>query len=229
MKSAYERECMNQFFREAKCIISKVNLSLEKWNLRYSIEDKTKDKALWMLSVDAFDTINDCLNLLENSNHRITGKLIRDIAETLNLIEYFNSDLKIVKAKIEKWFNDDIIQNSEYRDYIKKRDGEEIFEYKREYYKSISKVTHHTYKSLLYAYSIGSGRNLVYERALNTRILLIPESIAMYCTLLANLIFYATSLMVDCNINTQIEIDNMWIESIENYEIPRRYTLKKEN
>src|SRR5258708_1130795 len=85
----YEYDAQSQFAREASAFLVKIDERFCDSLTRFHRDDKSLAKAIWMLHVDALDSLRDCLDLLSEKRHRVAGRLFRDIVETLDLAAYF--------------------------------------------------------------------------------------------------------------------------------------------
>lgn len=123
LDNPYEYNAQKQFQREANILFENLSKRILKKN-KFYINDRSLEKATGMLQIDALFTFKSCLDLLENDNHKLTGKLFRDILESVHLVELFNADTdKSIKA-LESWYRDEVIMHGEYRSYIKNKEGE---------------------------------------------------------------------------------------------------------
>ena len=81
----YEYEAQDQFVREAKSLLKHMNTVFQKYSMRFHRDDHSIKKAVWMLQLDALDSLKDALDALVNKKHRVASKLFRGIVETLDL------------------------------------------------------------------------------------------------------------------------------------------------
>ena len=116
LENPYEYEAQDQFIREAESAIELLFLHLMQSNGSFTRDDVSLKKAIWMLHVDACETLRDCIKLVYQKNHRIIVRLFRDVIETLDLAAYLQSDTLQSKKDLGKWFQNDIIENAKYRD-----------------------------------------------------------------------------------------------------------------
>ena len=222
VKNPYEYNAQMQFHREAMMLSNKLSDALVN-KKKFSLSERTLEKAVWMLQTDALHAFMGAIILLEQKRHRVAGRLLRDIAETIDLIEYFNSQTRGAIKDLNDWFNDELVMHSAFREFIKKRDGARVAIELRNRYRILSKFTHRSYKVLLYGYAKGSGDNIFYDEGWS-----LPQSIAMYYAFLG----YFGQLMV---VNLKMfgvlgkqEVDSIWDQSMELEQIPRGY-LSREN
>lgn len=114
---SYEYNAQKQFHREA---IKLCNLLVEKLleKKRFQLKNKNLEKATWMLQTDALYTFKEAVEIVEEKRHRIVGRLLRDILETVHLVEYLNSDSPKAAKSLEEWFSDELVMHREYTEYF---------------------------------------------------------------------------------------------------------------
>ena len=151
----YEYEAQNQFCREASFLLSKYYDYISSNTTKYHRDDTSKEKAIWMLHIDALDALRDCLELINAKRHRLAGRLFRDVIETLDLSAYFNTNTEQSNNSLKRWYNNEIIPHKKYRDFIRKTIGNTAAEELMENYKSFSKLTHRSYRALAKSYVLG--------------------------------------------------------------------------
>ena len=210
----YEYGMQDQFVREARSLFTRFYQLLNSDRHRYSIKDRSPQKAVWLLAMDALDSLRDCLKALNRKEHRIAGKLFRDVMESMDLAEYFHSGTDKSKASLDKWYTDKIVPHSRYRDYVKQTRSDQEGDRLAKHYTSLSRFTHRSYRAILDGYSRGGEDRLVHDGTGelygkvedSASFLVLPQTIASYYALLASLgLEYATELsqleLVSCNID----------------------------
>jgi hypothetical protein len=60
----YEYGMQEQFAREAETLFAGLYRLLNSERHRYSLEDRSREKAVWMLAMDALDSLRECLEAL---------------------------------------------------------------------------------------------------------------------------------------------------------------------
>lgn len=225
-QNPYEYEAQDQFYKEASNLLQLLFNHMEKKSGTYTRDEQSAEKAVWMLFLDSLESLRDCLNLLRDKNHRIAGRLFRDAVEAMDTACYFCSDDAKKDKYLRDWYNDKVIQNRVYRDYIKENDEEE-WEKLKKYYSQLSKINHRTYKSLAYSYSLGSNRRLIYEGGNENGLMVPPNVIAMYFALIGDLISHFVIKMVDCRLISAEEAKVFWNEALEEENLERRYFSPK--
>jgi hypothetical protein len=221
----YEYKAQDQFTREAKKILEELFSELLKYSMKFKIDDTSIKKAVWMLQIDAVDSLRDCLMLIKKNNHRVAGRLFRDVMETLDLAAFFSVNTMKSNKELKKWYNDEVIPHGEYRNFIKKTEGEEKFKNVREEHRMLSKMTHRTYRTLAYGYVLGRNNFLAYEG--NSKKLLVPpETISMYYALLAYFILVTSNEIGKRGLVQKSVIKNIWRDSLEVKTVPRRFVQR---
>ena len=87
----YEYAAQDQFVHEARALLQRFAEALNPRELRFHCDDRSMEKATWMLHVDALEALRDALELIVEKRHRPAARLFRDIVETMNLAAYFLS------------------------------------------------------------------------------------------------------------------------------------------
>ena len=174
----YEYEAQEQFAREAGAFLKDVFTQLMESARSWYRDDRSVEKAVWMLQVDALDALRDCLQLLGEKRHRLVGRLFRDILENLNLAAYFDSGKETAATDLDSWYDNEIVPHSRYRDYVEKNEGHDKAAESRASYRRLSKFTHRTYRSLAQGYVLASENRIVYEGVSESGLLIPPHTIS---------------------------------------------------
>lgn len=222
----YEYEAQDQFVREAKSLLKHMNTAFQKYSMRFHREDHSIKKAVWMLQLDALDSLKDALDALVNKKHRVASKLFRGIVETLDLAAYFYMNSNKSNRQLEKWYNNEIILNSLYRDFIEETKGTKAKKEKTDYYSTLSSITHRTYKVLLYGYGLGAGDMIWHDGYDTLGLLILPQTISMYFAILADLILNFLREASVRGILSEKEVKKAIVESLETKTVPRRFLLR---
>lgn len=223
MDNPYEYEAQNQFIREAEKILEKFSDELKVYDMKFTKNDRSKEKAIWLLQNDSLDSLRDILSLLKQKKHKTAGKIFRDINESLDLVSYFHSGTAESAKKLNDWYDDKIIPHRVYREYIKKTRGEKQANALAEGYSNISKFSHRTYKVLLYSYVLGKDDLLAYDGYRENDILVLPQTIAMYLALLADYIKFFSIELADKQLVNKKRIKDIMQESFEKKSVERRF------
>jgi hypothetical protein len=222
MDNPYEYNAQDQFYREAVSLTAKLCSAIITVN-RFSVDNQSLEKATWLLQTDAVHAFKDAIELLAMKKHKVVGRLLRDILETIHLIEYFNSGYVNSDELLNKWFNDEPVTDKRYRAYIKNTFGDDQHQAQLANYEALSKFTHRTYKILLYGYARLGDNSLHYDEQWS-----LPGTIAMYYALLGWMGNMVVSNLKTFGVLSKDTIDSYWNESMEEFQIPRGY-LSKEN
>jgi len=224
LDNPYEYNAQKQFQREANALFKKLSNRILNES-KFYLNERSLEKATWMLQTDALFAFKNCLDLLKKNNHKLTGKLLRDIMESIHLVEYLNAGTDKSLKALEIWYNDELVMHREYRDFIKKKEGENQANYLREIYRIFSKFTHKSYKILLYGYMrVGEDSNEMHYD--NEWIL--QQSVSMYYAYVGHFGRFIISNMKDYGILTKAEVESDWNDSMEKVQIPRGFLSKKD-
>jgi hypothetical protein len=80
----YEYAMQDPFVREANALLLRYYSLLNSDRYRFTVESKTLEKAIWLLAMDALDSLSDCLEELIRKNHRVAAKSFRDVMESMD-------------------------------------------------------------------------------------------------------------------------------------------------
>lgn len=222
ISNPYEYNAQKQFHREAIALTDKFGKRLCD-DFEYTLGDRTLEKATWMLQTDFLFSFRDAVLMLEQKRHRIVGRLLRDILETVHLVEYFNGQTEKAKKSLQKWFDDELVMHAEFRDYIKKRDGEDVSESKKRQHRIFSKFTHRSYKILLYGYALGPSKKIFYDEGWT-----LPQSVSMYYAFLGSFGQLVIENLKRFGNIPEFEVVEIWDTSMEAEQIPRGYLSKED-
>lgn len=199
----YEYSIQDQFAREARSLLARLYKLLNSDRHRFRVEERSRGKAVWLLAMDAMDSLRECLEALIRKEHRIASNLFRGVVETMDLAAYFHSATDKSKAALERWYADEIVSHKQYREYVKRTQNAEEAKRLAKHYSSLSRFTHRSYRAILDGYSRGGEGRLVHDRtgelygshADARSFLVLPHTIASYYAVLANLALeYASEL-----------------------------------
>jgi hypothetical protein len=222
MNNPYEYNAQKQFHREATSLSERLSEIIVSKN-HFTIVEQSLAKATWLLQTDALHAFKDAVELLEIKKHKVVGRLLRDILETIHLVTYLNSGYKGADNSLMLWYQDEPRTDSLFRQYIKATLGTEEHERHRGNYEALSKFTHRTYKVLLYGYSGKGDSRLHYDNKWS-----LPGTIAMYYALLG---WIGLMLITNLTIHGVLEIgeiDSCWNQAIEAIQIPRGYLSEED-
>jgi hypothetical protein len=222
----YEYDEQDQFVREARELLSQIQVVLDHFTMEYHKDDFSLGKATWMLAVDLNDSLLESIQLLEEKRHRIAFRLFRDAVETIDILQVLHSKTPRAQKALQRWYENETIPHRESRMHIELHEGKDAAEKRREYYTQLSKFTHRTYRALLKSYSLGRDDMLVHDSRF-MRMLAPPETIATGLAVLADLIIQATECLKQCGALTPEEVANAWLVAIELHIVPRRFAPKR--
>ena len=231
----YEYGIQDQFAREARTFFARLYKLLNADRHRCSVENRSLEKAVWLLAMDALDSLRECLEALICKKHRVGGKLFRDVMESMDLAAYFHSATEKSKTSLGKWYADEIVPHREYRDYVKKAQGPDVAEQLTKHYASLSRFTHRSYRAILNGYSQGGEDRLVHDRTGElygshesaASLLVLPQTISSYYEVLANLALeYATELS-ELGLVTSEEIREAFATSLESETVSSRFLPRR--
>jgi hypothetical protein len=156
----FDHENYKLFCEESSFLLDKLYGLYDEHNLKFHNNEKTLKKCLWMLQLDALDTLRECVSLLKTKKHKLPGKMFRDITESLDLSCLIRS---CPEKYLEQWYSDIFIPHKEYRNYVGQKYGKEAEEREKENYRALSSWTHHGYYQLRNSYTLGQNDMLVYD------------------------------------------------------------------
>jgi len=220
----YEYEAQEQFVREAKELLSQLQLRLDYFTMQFHRDDHTLEKAAWMLAVDLIDALLESVQLLEEKRHRIAFRLFRDAVETIDLLQVLHSATPRAGKALRLWYEDETIPHKESRKHIEEQVGKDAAFKRRDYYFQLSKFTHRTYRALQKSYSLGRGDMLVHDSH-SMRMLVLPQTIASGLAVLADLILQSSECLTQCGPLSSEEVAHAWLVAIELDTVPRRFAL----
>lgn len=218
----YEYEAQEQFVREAKELLSQLQIALDYFTMQFHRDDQTLEKATWMLAVDLIDALLESVQLLEEKRHRIAFRIFRDVVETIDLLQVLHSATPRAKKALHLWYEDETIPHKESRMHIEEQAGKNAAFNRRNYYSQLSKFTHRTYSALQKSYSLGRDDMLVHDSH-SMRMLVLPQTIASGLAVLADLILQASECLKQCGQLAPERVDHAWLVAIELNTAPRRF------
>src|SRR5687767_6033901 len=105
-ENPYEYAIQAQFVREAKALFRQCYFILAADRHSYLEREATVEKAIWLLHMDALDSLRDALDALVRKRHRVAGKLFRNVMEGLDLAAYFHGRSPQSIVDLSKWYAD---------------------------------------------------------------------------------------------------------------------------
>lgn len=231
----YEYEAQNQFAREAAALLGKLYLALNSDEHRHTSEDRSERKAMWLLAMDALDSLRELLAALGRQEHRTAGKQFRDVMESMDLAAYFSEPRDKSKRALARWYENEHVPHREYRDRFRQLHGDPAAKELAAHYHRLSRFTHRSYGAILEGYTLGVGSRLVHDRTdetyrehdRSTRMLVPPQTIAAYYAALASFIVeYAEELVALRLVDSEL-VRSAFESSLEEETIPRRFTPRR--
>jgi len=225
----YEYDGQAQFAREAETLFARLYRLLNDDSHSFTIDDRTADKAIWLLAMDTLDSLRDCLSALARKNHRVAGKLFRDVRETMDLAAYFAGDDPKARSSLKRWYLNEVIAHSEYRDYVERTQGEAEKEDLKRHYSSLSHFTHRTYRVILAGYLRARGDRLAHDgsaelyRENPEHTLVLPQTISAYYAALSNVTLEFLAVLPVLGLVTSEAIREAFANSVESEFVPRRF------
>jgi hypothetical protein len=231
----YEYAVQDQFIREATLLYDRLYSLLNSEEYRFTVHDQSRMKALWLLAMDALDSLRDCLKALIRKEHRTAGKLFRDIVESMDLAALFDSGTAKSHLLLKKWYRNEIIPNREYRNLVERTESKERAKRLALHYSSLSRFTHRSYLTILDGYSKGRDERLVHDATGGLygkskeapTMLVLPHTISAYYALLANLTLIYADEIQKRSILKKEEITEAFARSLETETIPRRFLPRR--
>lgn len=218
----YEYGAQDQFIREAKELLNQLQIRLDCFTMRFHRDDRTLEKATWMLAVDLIDALQESLGLLEEKRHRIAFRLFRDIVESVDLLRVLHSATPLAEEALDLWYKNITIAHIKSRMHIEAHEGKSSAFKRKEYYEQLSKFTHRTYLALLKSYSLGCDDMLVHDSH-SMRMLVLPQTIASGLAVLADLILQTSECLTQCGSVKTEEMSKAWLVALEIDTVPRRF------
>lgn len=232
----YEYAVQEQFAREATVVLAKLYRLLNSDCHRYSTDDRSPRKAIWLLAMDALDSLREALAALQRKEHRVAGKLFRDVMESMDLAAFFSGASPTSVTGLGNWYEDKIVPHREYRDYVRKTHGREEADRLAKHYSSLSRFTHRSYRAILAGYSRGGGNRLVHDRTAETlgslsdqasSMLVLPETISSYYAVLANLVLEYSGELGELQLVDVADVEAVFVESLEKETEQRRFMPRR--
>jgi hypothetical protein len=219
----YEYGGQEQFSREAKQVLKHLKEHYSKLNQTFNRDDKSVEKAVWMLQVDGLEALSDALLMTDGKKHRIASRLFRDAVETVDMSAYFFLAGKEAKRDLDNWYGNEVIPHRRFREFIKKNHGDEEAGNLSSLYGDLSKYTHRTYTAINVSYILGRDNLLVYDGFRESDTLVLPHIISFCYALTAALIKRFIDVAQKTNQIEKNEIDRIWKKSLEERTVPRRF------
>jgi len=231
----YEYEAQEQFAHEAEALLGKLYLALNSDEHRHTSEDRSEGKAMWLLAMDAVDSLRESLAALGRKEHRIAGKLFRDVMESMDLAAYFSEPREQSRKALARWYENEHVPHREYRDRFRQLYGEPAAKELAAHYHRLSRFTHRSYGAILEGYTLGVGSRLVHDRTdeahgepdRSTLMLVPPQTIAAYYAALASFIVEYAEELVALSLVDSERLRAAFESSLDAETVPRRFTPRR--
>ena len=219
----YEYGAQEQFSREAKKVLTFLKNYYSRKNHTFSLDDRSREKAIWLLQVDGLDTLIDILNLIDEKKRRAESILFRSVLESLDLSFYFLIGGRGANSDLLKWYADEIVSHGKFRDFMKGSVSKDISAESKKLYKDLSKYTHRSYRAILKSYSKDQNNLLIYDGFIDSDILIPPQIISFSYALLGKLVRYFMEIAQATNQIDNDVIKQIWELGLEEETVPRRF------
>lgn len=235
----YEYDAQEQYVREASALLRKLYGFLNSDNHRYTGADCSAAKAVWLLVVDALDALVDALDSLRDKRHRISGRLFRDVVETLDLAKLFHSRSQVAERLLVRWYADEVVPHRSSRDHIKESRGDAAASESARRYARLSRFTHRTYHAIMDGYILGAEDRPVHDRTaslyekegsqtrLGETILTPPQTVSAYFAAHASFVVHFTEESVTLGILTTDQVNEAFARSLEHDTVQRRFLPRR--
>ncbi len=183
------------FFLEAQALLDGLLRLMQSNDMKFTRDDKSHEKAVWMLRFDALDALREALLLLRERRHSIASRLFRDVLETVDLAAHFSRDSTQSSKDVQCWYSDEIVQHKRSRESRGQAWGEHVKDARAKLYQSLSRFTHRSYWVVNQSFGEGEGNKIWHDSILREHGQCIPQIVESYLPWLANLItFYIIDL-----------------------------------
>lgn len=223
----YEYEAQRQFAREALACLDFLLQLYEKRNNEFGRNERSRQKAAWMLQVDGLTALADIITLLGENKFRLASRLFRDVVETVDLSVYFSLGGPKADAHLSQWFDDEIVPNRVARAFAEEALGKDRTTQAR-LYGELSRYTHRSYRSLKMSYILGRDDAIFYDGFRNNSgAYVTPESISFAYAISGGLIHrFVTYAILTEQISAE-QVDEMWETCLEPDSEPRRFAMNR--
>ena len=230
-ENPYEYGAQEQFAREAAALLRALYRLLNCERHHYHRDDRSANKAVWLLHMDALDGLFDLLENLTAKRPRVAALIFRAIEESLDLATLFATGSPAATALLGRWFDNEVVPHRVYRQYLREAEGPDAAEERAARYHSLSKFTHRTYRAITDTYSLGGGDRLVHERTAmlysdrpeSAATLVLPHTMAAYYAVLASLIIVFTEQLDTHQLVPSAALEEAILSSLEDDTVPRRF------
>jgi hypothetical protein len=224
----YEYDCEKQFISEADLLLKAMSESLIAFNMTFDSRNRSATKAIWMLTLDAVDTLRECWSALQLGKHRVVAKLFRNVIESLDLAEYFRGGDTECSIALSRWYNNKEVKHGDYRKWLEKTQGKVAADASRETYFDLSQFTHNNYTALLDGYTLGANDMMIHDSETECRLLVPRQTISVYYVVLAKLTLRAKTCALASKACDIARISEKWIAILQETPVPPRFMSRSE-
>jgi hypothetical protein len=227
----YEYDAQKQFDREATQLLKTLYDHLaHPRERRYYIDERTPEKAIWLLHLDALGSIADAHDNLQRGRHRAVPHLSRSSQETLNVAAVFSTRTTASAALLEEWFNGAVMTPKKYVKLVPHATPDGPVRHKHRY-DNLSGYTHRTYHAIKEGYCLASDGHIFHDQSGMSfqyppqagGASALPHTISVYYTLIASDIWFLADEFVARGSLAQEQLDQAFKESLEEGTVPRRF------
>jgi hypothetical protein len=176
------------FLEEAESILADLLEVLQENNMNFTIDDRSSEKAIWMLHIDVLEALRQTTALLREKRHSIASRLFRDVLETIDLAAYFATGTDKSGEDLVKWYEDEVIPHRRSRSSLGQRWGATAENTRREQYQNWSRFTHRSYWAVKQSFGKGHEERIWHDSILSLHGACIPQVVASYLPILGDLI-----------------------------------------
>lgn len=225
MDNPYEWEAQRKFVKEALVFLKEIRRFIIESH-SFTKENRSMEKASWMLSLAALDSGIEILYSLRRNQIQVIFHLIGSIQESMDLGTYFTYNDDTVFVNLEKWYGGKIIPHREYRDLIRSKGDVSEYEYLRSIYIDLSNFNHNGYPSLLYNYFLSSDDVIHHYGRYESNSTKPSNTISMLHAVSARLILNLCFRLPILGVLTRKELDKFIGNQDRKREVKRRVIKK---
>jgi hypothetical protein len=219
----YEYGGQEQFQREAKKVISLLKDHYSQKDMQFNRDERSLEKALWLIQVDALEAISDALVLTEEKRHRIAARMFRDAVETMDTSAYFYLAKDKATTDLEKWYENEVIPHRKFRTFIRDYECKDKAKDLSELYRDLSKYTHRTHSAIMRSYILGRKNSIAYDGFSKGDFRVLPHVISFSYAVIAALIKRFITVAENTEQLSSSEAESIWKNSLEKKTVPRRF------
>lgn len=222
----YEYGAQEQFVREATALLGQLTSQYAQKDGKFHPDDRSKEKAVWMLQVDALSALSESIELAELKRHRVVSRLFRDIVETLDVSLFFAHGGDRAELMLTQWYDNKVIAHRVFREFATGYKSKSHADNLRVLYGGLSKLTHRTYLALAMSYISTVNDLMAYDgfRKSSDNYVL-PHTLSYSYAVIAKLLTRFVAYAVETMQLTQEEAADFWASCLETKTVPRRFSF----